>query len=519
MTINQLLNYNRNFGSHAVEALVGHETYSGIYKSLTNLKTGQVLQGVTELVNYTTISSLTSYIDKDKIESYLSRLNYSYDNKYFFMGSIRRDGSSRFAPDYRWGTFWSVGAAWRMDRESFFSNLDWLNALKLRAAYGTVGNNRILATNAVDDNYYAYQSFYNLGSNNGPAPGAAVATTGGNDRLLWEINKQFYIALEFGAFKNRLNGTVEYFDRKSEDLLFRVEPPVSSGFLAVNQNVGAMVNKGIEVSINGDILRNKNLTWNVGLNWTSYKNQITRMPESLPELETSFFKWKEGVSRYEFWVREYMGVDPADGAALYRANTWVAATSRINAKGDTLTTDQNNARYHYAGNSIPDFFGGLNSSINYKGFGIAFQFNYSVGGLFYDAGYAQLMHSGTYGIAMHEDIQNRWQKPGDITNVPRLDAGRNAAFAAPSDRWLTDATWLTLQNVNISYTIPTSFISKAKIQNARIFVAGENLYMWTKRTGMNPIQTGNTPAGDLNGVGSNVYVPSRTITAGVNITL
>jgi hypothetical protein len=219
-----------------------------------------------------------------------------------------------------------------------------------------------------------------------------------------------------------------------------------------------------------------------------------------------------GRSRYEFWLREWMGVDPSDGAALFRANVWNPATCRITGKGDTVTIDQNNARLHYSGTAIPDFFGSFISNFNFRGFGFSFQLNYQVGGKIYDGTYAQLMHSGTYGLAMHEDILKRWQQPGDITDVPRLDAGRNAAFSAQSDRWLVDATHLNIQNVTLSYTLPSATSKKIKLQNMRFYVTGENLYMFTKKKGMNPVQ-------NFTGVTTNVYVPARTITAGLNVTL
>jgi outer membrane receptor protein involved in Fe transport len=343
-----------------------------------------------------------------------------------------------------------------------------------------------------------------LGFNNNADAGAAQSTTGSNPLLLWEVNKQFDVALEFGLIRNRVTGTLEYFDRRSEELLFRVTPPVSSGFLSVNQNVGSMYNKGVEISLNADVIRGRDFTWNLGTNWTTFTNKITKMPPTLPEIITSVHKWSVGVSRYEYWLREYLGVDPADGAALYRSNTWNPATSRITSKGDTATTDQNNARFHYAGNPIPDFFGSVLSSLSYKGIGVSFQVNYSVGGRFYDQTYQQLMHSGTYGAALHEDIMNRWQKPGDVTNVPR---------------WLTDASFVNIQNVILSYTLPKSLITRARLQNVRLYVGGENLYIFTKRQGMNPTQQGITANQNFSGLGSNVYIPSRTVTAGLNLTL
>ncbi|ANE52232.1 SusC/RagA family TonB-linked outer membrane protein [Flavisolibacter tropicus] len=512
LTINQLLNFNKTFGRHTVEALIGHENYDATYKSVTTLRTGQIVDGITELSNFTTTATLASNKDRYKIESYLSRANYSLDNKYFLSASLRRDGSSRFHPDNRWGNFWSVSGAWRIDQEAFMSNLSWLSALKLRASYGQVGNDDILDANG-NSIYYAYQSFYNVGQNNNTEPGAAQSTTSANPALKWEKNNSFDVALDFGLLKNRINGSVEYFDRRSDNLLFRVPPPVSSGTLSDPQNAGSMYNKGIEVSVNGDVIRKHDFNWNLGVNWTTFENKITKMPQT--EVITGTQKWMVGQSRYDFWLRDWYGVNPADGAALFVANANVPANSFIIKEGgkDVLvTTDQNNAAYHYAGSAIPDFYGSIINSLNYKGFGLSFQLNYQVGGKVYDAAYAQLMHSGSYGVAMHTDITKRWQKAGDITDVPRLDAGRNTTFGVASDRWLVDASYLNVQNVTFHYTLPKGLLSKAHLQNTRVYVSGENLYMFTKRQGLNPTQ-------NFTGQTSNVYVPSRVITAGINLSL
>jgi hypothetical protein len=274
-----------------------------------------------------------------------------------------------------------------------------------------------------------------------------------------------------------------------------------------------MYNRGVEISLTGEVIRKRDFSWTVTTNWTTFKNRITELPaKEIPSNATSTQKWEVGHSRYDFWVRDFYGVDPTDGSALYRAKAWMPATTKVIGKNDTVTTDHNNALLHYAGSAIPDFFGAVISSFNFKGFGLSFQLNYQVGGKVYDDTYAQLMNTGTYGYALHTDILKRWQKPGDITDVPRLDAGRNAIFSAVSDRWLVDASYLTVQNVTFSYNLPASVASKAHLQSVRFYVTGENLYMFTKRQGLNPIQ-------NFTGVTTNVYVPSRAITAGLNMTL
>lgn len=511
MTFNQLLNYNKSFGEHTIDAMIGHENYDATYRTVTTQRTGQVIDGITELSNFTTTTNLTSAKDRYKIESYLSRLNYSFMNRYFLSGSLRRDGSSRFAPDTRWGNFWSVGAGWRVDQENFIQGATWLNLLKIRSSYGLVGNDDLLDDNNLSI-YYAYQSFYDLGNNNNSEPGAAQSTVAGNPELGWEVNKQFDVAVEFGILKSRINGQIEFFDRRSSNLLFRVPPPVSSGGLSYPQNIGTMYNRGVEISLTGEVVRKRDFSWTVTANWTTFRNKITKLPaKEIPSTASSTQKWEVGHSRYDFWVRDYYGVDPLDGSALYRAKAWVPATTKVLAKGDTVTTDQNNALLHYAGSSIPDFFGAFISSFNYKGFGLSFQLNYQLGGKVYDDTYAQLMNS-SYGYALHTDISKRWKQAGDVTDIPRLDAGRNSQFNAVSDRWLVDASYLTIQNITFSYNLPAAVASRVHLQNVRFYVTGENIYMFTKRQGLNPLQ-------NFTGVTTNTYVPSRNITAGINMTL
>ncbi|MBA4141265.1 MAG: SusC/RagA family TonB-linked outer membrane protein, partial [Segetibacter sp.] len=215
-TINELLNYSRSFGNHTIEALAGHENYDATYNTLQGQRTGQIVDGVIELINFTTTSSLTSTQDNYNIESYLSRLNYSYANKYFASASFRRDGTSRFAPESRWGNFWSVGAGWRLDKENFLQNAKWISALKLRASYGLVGNDNILDADG-NSIYFAYQSLYELGRSNGTLGGVAQESLE-NRELQWETNKTFDIGVDFGFFKNRLRGTAEFFDRRSDNL-------------------------------------------------------------------------------------------------------------------------------------------------------------------------------------------------------------------------------------------------------------------------------------------------------------
>ena len=529
INFNQLLNYNRVFGDHTIEALLGHENYDFKDDYTVTGRTNQIVDGIFELVNFTTTTTLSSLLDRYKVEGYFSRINYNFLGKYFASASFRRDASSRFAPDQRWGNFWSFSGAWRLDKEQFIQNMPWISQLKLRTSYGETGNDAILGSGPVyAPLYYAAQPLFALGWNNGTEPGlvrgtyadpntAAVTNFGslGNPDLTWETNKTFDAGLEFGLFKNRLNGSVEFFHRVSDNLLFDVPLPVSVGVLSQIRNIGSMYNRGWEINLNGDVVRLKDFTWNVSVNFTTFKNEITKLPQAeiIPVVGgvVSTKKLMVGHSIYDYWLRDWQGVDPADGALLYRANVYDAANSRVRGKDDTVTINQNNAKFAYHGSAIPDFYGSFSTSVRYKFVELSCLLTYQVGGKIYDATWAGIMSSGTYGGALSTDILRRWRKPGDITDVPRMDAGQTTAYNAVSSRWLTDATNLNIRNVTLSFNAPSSLIGFAKAQSARLYVSGENLALFSKRKGMNVEQ-------QFTGVTSNVYNPTKIITVGVNLT-
>ncbi|MGB3088549.1 MAG: SusC/RagA family TonB-linked outer membrane protein [Chitinophagaceae bacterium] len=505
-TFNQIADFSKKFGSHNIGFTAGHENYDWNYDYFYGFKQGQVLEGNYEFENFSTINRLTSQVDKRRIESYFSRLNYDYKGKYFVSGNIRWDGNSRFSPDVRWENFWGVGVGWRIDKEKFMEKLPFINALKLRSSYGQLGNDDI-------GTYYAYPAFYALGYNNALEPGALQSQLD-NPLLTWESNNSFDIGLDFGLFKNRVRGSIEYYNRQSEGLIFDVQLPLSTGGFVVPTNIGNMVNKGIEVEVAGDIIKTRNFNWELKVNASTVKNEITKMPPSNPEQISGTKKLTVGVSRYEYWLREWMGVDKTDGVALYRANLWNAATCRLipNNKGgnDTVTTDINNGRYHFAGSSIPKLFGGFENTFTYKSHELNVLVQYQIGGKVYDGTYAALMHAGTYGTALHVDALNRWTKPGDITNVPRMDNSKVGVFDAASDRWLIDASFLNIRSINLSYKLPKSLISKISAQDGSFFLGTENVALFSKRKGMNVNQS-------FDGTTSNTYTPARIITAGINL--
>jgi TonB-linked SusC/RagA family outer membrane protein len=501
ISFNQLLNYAQKFGRHDVSVLLGHESQKNNDETLSASRRGMNLDGNIEMANFVTLASANGQRDQLRREGILSRLNYGFDSRYYVELSYRRDASSRFASESRWGNFYSAGISWSVMRESFMRDVNWLNDLKFRASYGTVGNDEL-------GSYYEYQALFGLGWNNANEPGALLATIS-TPELTWESNKTFNVGLEFATFRGRLSGSVEYFDRGSSQLLFSVPQGLSSPVTTKNQNIGAMSNKGIEIQLNADIFKGRDFKWDVQLNFTSLKNEITKLPETTPTIVSGTKRLEVGQDIFAFYLRRWYGVDPTDGSGLFYAAPGATSGIRV-LKGDTLTTDPTFAEFGYAGSAIPKFFGSFISTVNYKGFQLSFLLNYQVGGKFYDGNYAGLM-AVSYGGSLHTDNLKAWKAPGDITEFPRLDINKTSQFNSQSDRWLIDASYLNLRNITLSYNLPKSLLGKIGFDNAKVYVGGENLQIWSKRKGMNPAE-------NFNGTNSPVYVPNRLVNMGVNFT-
>lgn len=501
-SVNNLLNYTTSFGKHDINALVGHETQQTNDKFFNGSRRGENLTGNTQLVNFVVLNALDGSLNTLKREAFLSRFNYSFAKKYYLDISYRRDASSRFAPQSRWGDFYSIGASWSLNRENFLQKYTWIDNLKLRASYGTVGNDAL-------DTYFEYQSLYAAGFNNALEPGA-IASKLSNPNLTWEVNKTANIGIEFGFFK-RISGTIEYFDRGSSKLLFEVPLGPSSIITTINQNIGAMSNKGIELQLNADVIKSKNFVWDVQFNFTTLKNTISVLPGGR-QITSGTKRLEEGRDLFAFYLRRWYGVDPTDGSALYYAAPGTAAANvRVTKNGDSVTTNPNFGAFGYAGSSIPDFFGSFTSTFTYKNFSLSFLLNYQVGGKFYDGNYAGLM-GVSYGRTLHVDALRAWKAPGDITDIPRLDINQTANFNAASDRWLIDASYLNIRNVTLTFKLPKAVAEKMGLSQARVFVGGENLYIFAKRRGLNPGES-------FNGTNSAVYTPNRLFNIGINVSL
>ena len=503
---NQLLNYQKSFNNiHNIEVLLGHENYYFQYQYHSSTKGKQILDDLYEYGNFITPEDLSSSTDNYRKEGYFTRLKYNYSNKYMAEFSYRKDGSSRFEKSSRWGDFWATGLSWRIIEEDFMKPATWVDDLKLRASYGLTGNDAL-------DTYYAYQTLYAIGWNNYDNPGILFSRLG-NPNLLWETQISSDIALEFGFFK-RLKGTIEFFNKESKDLLFGLPLAVSTGNTSIDANVGKVRNTGVELDLNYNVIKTKDFNWSIAFNATHLKNKIVKLPEDRKEIISGTKKLMEGRSINDFWLRQYKGVDPKDGMPLYvfdSKNTYDSKTERI-VNGDTLTVSQSKAQYGYNGSSIPTLYGGFNTTMSYKNFDLFASFGYQIGGKVYDGTYASLMAMDGMGRAIHVDAMNKsWQKEGDITDVPRLDAGESTNINASSDRWLTSGTSLMMKNLTLGYRIPKTLLNRFEITNARLTLSGENLFLISARKGLNPMFS-------YSGTTSNVYSAARTYSVGLQLT-
>ena len=495
----QLLNWHHQFGEHDVEAMVGHEYYRTRYYVLAGSKSNIFSIYNSELDAAIVDGSISSYTTDYNTEGFFGRAQYNYAQKYFGSFSYRRDASSRFDPDNRWGNFWSFGAAWILSKEKWFES-SWIDELKLKASYGEQGNDNI--------GNYLYTDRYSIGNSNGSIS-LKPSSTKGNRKISWEKGGNLNVGTEFSLWKGRLTGSVEYFYRKTTDMLAHFSLPVSYGYSGYYDNVGNMRNSGVELELNGDIIRTKDFTWSANFNFTAYKNKITSMPEEKKAITVDGVKgyasdgyfYGEGQPIYTWYMAKYAGVDKETGEALYYKDS---------ENGETTTTNASEATMHLCGTALPDAYGGFGTSVSYKGFDFSMDFTYQLGGKIYDSSYSSLM-SISRGRSFHADLLDAWTPSNTSSDIPRIQYGDSYA-AYTSDRFLVSGSYLSLQDVTLGYTLPRALCSKIGINKVRVYATGSNLWLWSKRQGLDPRQS-------ITGATSNAYYsPIRTISGGITVT-
>jgi len=481
------LNFQKSFGSHNIGAMVSSEAYDYKQENLSATRITFPAPGIYEITAGAIAEGSTSSTNRHRIESYLGRLTYSFNNKYFLEGTLRRDGSSRFNLDKRWGTFYSVGGSWVISGENFMSNVSAVNLLKLRASYGEVGNEAILFTGTTTPNYFPYLSDFSTGWNDLANPGV-VLTSVTNKDVTWEKLGTYNVGLDFALLKNRLSGSVEYFYKNTFDLLFARPMPPSTGFTTVDENIGKMTNRGIEVVLNSKNINNKNFTWETNFNIGTVTNEVTQLPKDQEKILANPFQVTVGKSLKEFFIIEWAGVNPTTGEPQWYKDEIVGG---VPTGKKLLTNNNSEATRYYFGTAIPKITGGFSNSFSYKFLDFSFLFNFAFGAKILDADYIGLMHGmSSVGSQLHTDILNRWQKPGDFTDVPKLSF-KNYIYGTPSTRHLFSGDYVRLRNVTLGISLPKSIMQKQNVaKSLRFYVQADNYFTWLKdaKEGMDPEQ-------------------------------
>jgi len=439
-----------------------------------------------------TTSSAT--ISDYTFESQFASTNLNYKNRFVLSGSFRRDGSSRFSAKNRYGNFWALGATWNIDREDFMANNKIFDQLKLRGSYGVNGNAGI-------GNYDA-PALYGFGFNYNQLPGSAP-TNVGDENLTWELNKPMNIGLDFSVLKNRVNVTVDYYIRKSENLLLSVPLSNTSGFGSATRNIGSMENKGLELSLNIIPVQTKDFRWDLDFNFSNNKNKITSLPNKADILSGNFII-RQGQSLNTFFLREWAGVDRSTGDPLWYTNDKRQASSNVYPGASARIL---------AGQALPKFFGSLTNALTYKGFNLSAQLYYNFGNQVFDTWRGYYLGSG-FGASFNKVKRqlDAWKNPGDITDVPKYVYNGNKNFNAGSTYNLNDGSFVRVRDIQFGYTLPKAYAEKLKIGNANFYVRGTNLFTWVKDKNLpfDPEQ-GTSSASNLN-----VFIP-KTVTVGLSL--
>ena len=541
-TFQQQLHWRQEFGVHSVDALLGHESYKLTRNYMASGKDSEIVPNLTNLLNFTQFAQLYDYNDNYALESYLGRVRYGYDSRYNIEFSFRRDGSSRFAKNARWGNFWSTGASWVISNEKFMKQYDWVNYLKLRADYGEVGNDS-------GSGLYGYMALYQQDVHAGK--GAYYISQLPNEDLKWETGQSWGVAIE-GRLFNKLNFNVEYFDRRNKDLIFNVYNPLSAGATdtttpqsVTTMNLGTISNHGVEISGDMDVYKSKNWSVNVGASITFEKNKVVKLPEQNRDgIIDGTKKIVEGMDRYQFYTYTWEGVNTKNGLSLYKFNGdeyffTDGGTTYGNPAGAEITGSQKNAvvvidgtpysylttygKREFHGSAMPTAYGSFNFSVSYKAFSLYTLFTYQLGGKVMDSNYQLLMNSQSTPTALHKDVLKGWTAEQAtatdaidrngvpmLSDVPVIVSGLEADLNSTSSRWLTSASYLILKNINLSYQLPKELVRKAGIENVMLTLTCENLFTLTARKGMNPQQ-------NFAGTQSATFVTPRIFSAGVNI--
>ncbi len=510
----QMLTYADTFGKNDINVVVGHEYYNYQYESLSGsgynfgIDSANVLDALLNL-NYPSSGS-----SKYNNEGYFVRGMYNYAEKYYGSVSYRRDASSRFAKKNRWGDFWSVGAAWILSKENWFHS-NWVDMLKIKFSVGSQGNDNI--------GNYLYEDSYKIVNNNDEV--AYQWYQKGNEDITWETNTNWNAGVEFEFLKHRLNGSLDFFYRKTSDMLFSYNTPPSIGYTSYYMNLGDMRNSGLELTLNTVPISTRNFTWTIDFNLSWVRNKVLKLPDEIKattvegyngyiNLDTSFVsKYQyfvgEGLPLYTWYLPKYAGLDE-NGCSLWYMDV---LDDDGNVVGRTTTDNASEATDYLIGDGMAPVYGGLSMTFAFFGFDISINTNFQLGGRVYDYTYQQLMHTGgTTATNWSVDMLNAWTPSNTNTSVPRLYYSETHSQTARSDRFLTDASYFNIQNINVGYTLPKKICKGILADSIRVYFSCENVGFFSARAGLDPRYT-------LEGyTNPELYSPVRTYTGGITLT-
>ena len=504
LSLNQqyLLTYANKFaGAHNVDLLVGYEAYRYKTQTLSGYKQKLYTPDIAEVNNAILQPSTSSASGSYATMGILAQAKYDYDSRYYVSASYRRDASSVFAPEHRWGNFWSVGLAWDINNESFL-DVEQINLLKLKVSYGAQGNDALVTL-------YAYTDQYEVTENNGNF--ATTLAYKGNRDLTWETSYNFNAGIDFAFFDDRLSGTIEGFRRRTKDMLYYKPVPSSLGYSSLPVNVGSLSNAGLDVELHGEVIKTKEISWKLYANMTYYKNRILKLDEELGgEWISGSNMYREGESMYNLYIRKYAGVDPLTGSALYYKDVTDANGEVI---GQTTTDVWASATQYETGDILPKVYGGFGTTLDVYGVDLSVAFAYQLGGRLIDYTYSELMHAGSSSSAgknWHIDILDAWTPENTKTNVPRLNSN-DTYTTYMSDRWLVSSNYLSLQNITLGYSLPSKWVKKMKMEKFRIYAVADNVALVSARKGLDPRQ-------GYASAEAAYYAPIRSISGGLSIT-
>lgn len=493
----QLLTYNRRFGNdHFLNVILGNTVQQTKYNFLSLTGRNFPSDNFQEIAS-SSLQTASTNSSQNGLISFFSRAGYTFKDRYSIDGSVRADASSRFGASNRWGVFPSLGASWIVSEEAFAQDLPF-DLIKLRANIGVTGNQ-----NGIND--FASLGLWRAGRNYEGLPGISHQQLANPD-LKWETTRQWNIGLDLGLLQNRLKVEANYYNKYTKDLLLEVPVASKTGFSSVFENLGEISNKGVELNISTTNIEREDFTWTTSLNIARNVNKIEKLPIPINQHSRDWVRMEEGGSVYDFWVYKQLYVDPQTGDAVY---------DDVDQNGSITVADR-----QIVANAAPDFFGGLNNTVRYKNFDLGALIYGEYGNEILNLNRYFMEHGGTRNgsISYLPGQLNRWQQPGDMTDMPRLTKKGNN-YTLPSSRFIEDGSFLRLRSVTLGYTVPSAALSKYKISSLRVYVSGTNLWTLTNYSGLDPEVNVAGNNQNVRGIDHAVVPQPRSFQAGLNVSL